>query len=268
MKLKISLAVILIVLITFFIFKYGFVNNTNAFAKPASTKIMAKHVSFDDYRQLDEYFKKIGYTNFKKVPLVYVDHLPKNLNSAPTTKRKELFIKIMLPLIKKANNDLLTQRKIIETAIKQNNVETINKYLRLYKAKDKNDLLLRVDAIPIDLTIAQAAIESGWGTSRFAIDGNNIFGEWTFEQGKGIIPKQRPDGAKYSVKRFKTLLDSLNSYVYNLNTSPFYDDFRKARAGEIDKDPKLTLTAYSTKKEEYIKIIKRVIDVNNLSDLN
>ena len=228
----------------------------------------AKYIYFKDYKALDTYFKKIGYNNLNNPPKLYVKHLPVNLKDAPPSKRKELFVKILLPMIKSLNKDLENQRKEILKAVNKNDSKTISKYLKLYKAKNINDLLLRVNKIPVDIVLAQAAIESGWGTSRFAIEGNNIFGEWTFEKGTGMIPKNRPEGKTYEVKKFPDLMSSLKSYAMNLNTSPFYEDFRKARSGEKAEALEETLTAYSTKREEYVNMIKRVIKSNDFSSLN
>ncbi len=250
-------AIILIILFLVYFFNSITIKNRN----------YTKHVAFNSYKQLNSYFNKIGYENFNNIPNVYVDHLPKDLKEAPLNLRKELFIKIMLPLIKIVNSEIENQRNDIKKALKDKNTKLINNYMKKYKAKNFKDLLLKVDKVPTDIILAQAIIESGWGTSRFSIEGNNLFGEWTFKQGAGLVPQKRPKGAKYEVKYFPTLLDSLKSYVMNLNSSQFYENFRIARANK-KVDIESTLESYSTRKEKYIESLKRVIKANNLSRFN
>ncbi len=119
----------------------------------------------------------------------------------------------------------------------------------------------------MDIAPAQAAIESAWGTSRFAIEANNIFGEWTFSPGNGVVPRERPEGEIYELTRFKDLISSVRSYAYNLNVSPFYKEFRAIRAGRIKKPIEEGLLYYSQRREKYIQQIKIIIANNQLSKL-
>ncbi len=130
-------------------------------------------------------------------------------------------------------------------------------------------LLQRVDVVPPPLALSQAAIESGWGRSRFARQGNNIFGEWCFEPGCGIVPKGRSKGTRHEVARFKSPAGSIRSYVHNLNTHPAYVDFRVARRRQRSSRDTLDahalagkLTAYSTLREEYVRRIRSMMRQN------
>ena len=134
-----------------------------------------------------------------------------------------------------------------------------------------NELLIRVDVIPASLVLAQAANESAWGTSRFAREGNNIFGQWCFEEGCGIIPNRRIEGATHEVKSFDTIEAAIEGYFLNINTHHLYDDFREERARlrrlGRNLDPMLLaqgLDRYSQRGENYIDEVQTLIQQNNL----
>ncbi len=133
-------------------------------------------------------------------------------------------------------------------------------------------MLSRVDTIPEDLALAQAANESAWGTSRFSLVANNLFGQWTFIPGQGIIPKDRPEGETYEVRKFSTVYDSVRSYLLNLNTHQAYKQLRQLRTasrvnGQNPKGLKLAegLLRYSTRGEDYVKELQAMIRFNQLS---
>lgn len=134
-------------------------------------------------------------------------------------------------------------------------------------------LLRRVDVVPTSLALAQAAKESGWGTSRFARDGNNLFGEWCFEAGCGIVPKSRADGRRHEVEVFDSPRASVASYLRNLNTHERYRSFRVARerlratgAGLSGVMLANELAHYSERRDDYIEDIKSLIRTNKLAD--
>jgi Bax protein len=136
-------------------------------------------------------------------------------------------------------------------------------------------LLHRVDVLPPSLVLAQAATESGWGTSRFAREGNNLFGQRTYRTGNGIVPAQRAEGETHEVKRFGTLFESVRSYMRNLNTHDAYRDLRELRAKLRRNDRPLNgailasgLDAYSTRNSEYISDVRAIIRANDLSRTN
>lgn len=132
-------------------------------------------------------------------------------------------------------------------------------------------LLRRVDVVPESLALAQAAKESGWGTSRFARDGNNLFGEWCFEPGCGIVPKSRAEGRSHEVQAFDSPEKSVASYLKNINTHPGYREFRQERARLRDAGRPLSgveladqLTRYSERREDYVNELVRLIRYNGL----
>jgi Bax protein len=134
-------------------------------------------------------------------------------------------------------------------------------------------LLRRVDVVPMSLALAQAAKESGWGTSRFARDGNNLFGEWCFKPGCGIVPQNRTEGRRHEVEAFDSPRESVVSYLRNLNTHDRYRSFRveRARLREAGAEPSGMLLAeelayYSERRDDYISDIKGMIRVNKLAD--
>ncbi len=146
------------------------------------------------------------------------------------------------------------------------------KYDSVQLAETINKLINKVDIIPADLALAQAANESAWGTSRFTQVANNIFGEWTFIKGQGIVPLDRPAGATYEVQKFTTIYDSVRSYLHNLNTHSAYRQLRQLRAQYRDTDShpegmKLAegLMRYSTRGEDYIKELQAMMRTNKLN---
>ena len=132
-------------------------------------------------------------------------------------------------------------------------------------------LLLRVDTVPISLALAQAAKESGWGTSRFAREGYNLFGEWCFEEGCGIVPRSRAPGRTHEVEAFDSPQASVESYLRNINTHPGYRSFRRARKAQRETQDSLSgialaneLTKYSERREAYVKELRSLIVGNDL----
>ncbi len=204
----------------------------------------------------------------------------KNIES--TKKKKNLFIKIILPLILEENNRIKVDRKKLFKILNKNmNSETEKKWLnskfKQYGVlnKDLSTLKVRMDIVPASLAIAQAAKETGWGTSRFAIEGNALFGQWTWS-GEGIKPAGvNSEDAKHKVMKFKVLKASVRAYQRNLNTHGSYKNFRSERAKMRDNDEKLDsliladyLDKYAATGKEYTKIIKQIIKQNSLQDFD
>lgn len=136
-------------------------------------------------------------------------------------------------------------------------------------------LLQRVDVVPVSLVVAQAANESAWGKSRFAREGNNLFGIWCYTEGCGIVPKQRKDEAKHEVKRYDNFKDSVVDYIRNINRHRAYQKLREIRAAERAAGRELSgyrlsagLAKYSEIGEEYIKRIRAIIDGRKLALLD
>ena len=204
----------------------------------------------------------------------------KNIES--TKKKKNLFIKIVLPLILEENNRIKIDRKKLFKILNKNmNSDSEKKWLnskfKQYGVlnKDLSTLKVRMDIVPVSLAIAQAAKETGWGTSRFAIEGNALFGQWTWS-GEGIKPAGvDSEDSKHKVMKFKVLKASVRAYQRNLNTHGSYKTFRSERANMRDKDEELDsllladyLDKYAATGKEYTKILKQIIKQNNLKDFD
>lgn len=131
-------------------------------------------------------------------------------------------------------------------------------------------LIRRVDIVPTPLALVQAANESGWGTSRFARQGNSLFGQWSFRPGTGMVPRNRPPGASYEVARFETVNEAVRSYLHNLNTHRAYGDFRRMRlqmrreGGGLDAYALAAgLLEYSQRREAYVEDLRLMMRVNH-----
>lgn len=220
------------------------------------------------------------------VPRFYVEQMPVDILDIPDVEeRKRTFIKLVLPLILNVNEKIAAQRSRLATLVEAKSDgkslrETDRKWLDeiaiRYRAEesDPESLLLRVDEVPVSLAIAQAVEESGWGTSRFAREGNALFGQRVWATGKGLVPEDRDHDESHEVKSFKSIAESIRAYIHNLNSHPAYEDFRQVRArqhlepgftadamGLID-----TLHVYSEKGVEYVNNLRSLIEMNRLDD--
>ena len=237
---------------------------------------------------IEELFKDNGYDldTVKKTKLVNVGNqltkLPKELkNIESPKKRKKLFIKIVLPLIIEENLKIRFDRKKLFGILNKNNTSSRDKAWVELKFKQygikNNDLAklkIRMDEIPVSLAIAQAAKETGWGSSRFAQEGNALFGQWTWS-GEGIKPLELEKDKKHKVAKFKILKASVRAYQRNLNTHPSYKEFRIERAIQRDNNKKLDslklvnfLEKYAETGKEYTEVLKKIITQNNLTDFD
>ena len=219
----------------------------------------------------------------KLVKPIKLSLLPEEIRKIESTKeKKKLFLEIILPLVLEENNRIKLDRiKLFRVLNKKNNSNSetrwLNSKFKQYGVvnKDLSTLKIRMDEIPVSLALAQAAKETGWGTSRFAIEGNALFGQWTFS-GEGIKPAgaDSSDGS-HKVMKFKVLKASVRAYQRNLNTHNSYREFRKARALMRERDQKLDslelavyLDKYAATGVEYTKIIKKIIEQNSLQDFD
>ena len=218
----------------------------------------------------------------KLVKPIALSLLPEEMKMIESsTKKKNLFIKIILPLILEENNRIkLDRKKLFNVLNKNKNTNLEKKWLNLkFKQygvlnKDLSTLKIRMDEIPVSLAIAQAAKETGWGTSRFALEGNALFGQWTWS-GEGIKPAGADNDTSHKVMKFKILKSSVRAYQRNLNTHSSYKDFRLARAELRDNKMKVDglilanyLDKYAETGKEYVKILKKIIKQNNLTEFD
>ena len=215
----------------------------------------------------------------RKVKPFYISLLPKDISLIEDTKeKKELFIKIVLPLVLSENDKIKKDRKkLFMVLAKKSNTKEEKNWLKWkfkeYKIKnsDISELKIRMDIIPVSIAIAQAAIESGWGTSRFALEGNALFGQWTWSE-NGLTPLKNI-GGDHKVMRFKILMASIKAYKKNLNTHSGYIEFREARANLRNQNEKVTglkltqyLDKYSAQGKKYTEKLELTIKKNLLSD--
>ncbi len=236
---------------------------------------------------IEELFKETDYNledvrETKLVKPIRLSLLPEEMRKIENTKkRKTLFIQIVLPLIIEENTKVKLDRiRLFNILNKSNNTQSeknwINAKFKQYGVvnKDLSTLKIRMDIVPTSIAIAQAAKETGWGTSRFALEGNALFGQWTWS-GEGIKPSGAKSDTTHKVMRFKILKSSVKAYIRNLNTHSSYRSFRMARAELRDKKKGLDslilanyLDKYAETGIEYVKILKQIIKQNRLTDFD
>ena len=218
----------------------------------------------------------------KLVKPVALTLLPAEIKMIESTKkRKDFFIQIVLPLILQENNNIKLDRKRLFSIInKSNNTDLEKKWLnKKYKqygvsSRDLSTLKIRMDEIPVSLAIAQAAKETGWGTSRFAQEGNALFGQWTWA-GEGLKPKDADKSQGHKVMKFNVLQASVRAYQRNLNTHSSYKNLRKVRAQLRDAGKPIDslilvkyLNEYAETGEKYVEVLTKIIKQNNLKDFD
>ena len=222
------------------------------------------------------------------MPRLFITQLPGDLPQVKsTTERKNLFLRGVLPLTLRVNERLSRDRSRllqIEQQLKtrrqlsEDDAAWLANLEELYSVKlgDMRSLIVRVDQVPVSLALAQAAIESGWGTSRFATLGNALFGQWTENPNvRGLLPADRGENQFHRVRAFSKLIRSVWKYAQNLNTHPAYGEFRQRRSA-IRQAGKplsgnvlaLTLTQYSERGPVYTEELRTIIRVNRLNEFD
>ena len=207
----------------------------------------------------------------------FVKEIPTSHQSLSGSAQKASFFKIALPLILAGNEEIVQRRNSIERANQNGDRTGLEKWAHLYDIKiidqDNNtltsQLLKRADVIPVPIALAQAAFESGWGTSRFAIKGNALFGQWAWRDDAGLRPLT-PTNERAVVRSFTTLFGSVRAYIHNLNTHPYYEGFRNARAAlnnrPLEKKTKVLvkyLDRYAEIGPAYVTKLEELIRTNN-----
>ncbi len=257
-------------------------------------KSMLKYISKEskvdfigEANEMIDIFKKYNFSvesflNDQSSNLIIFSSWPNDfLNIKSVNKRKKLFINTLLPIIFVENRKILEDRKRILDWWNQSGGEVVSREFWpnwLFELSEKYNytessigrLLIRVDIVPLSLALSQAAIESGWGSSRYMNEGNAIFGQYTYDSENGIKPRERANEKKFFVKKFSTLSESVRSYLKNINTHSAYEDFRQERRklrmnGESLSGNILVnyLENYSERNQAYVDDLKLLIETNN-----
>ena len=255
-------------------------NNKKKFEKADDEVSLDTQITLNLFEDLKYDLKTIR--SGSRVKPVYLSKLPKDLKKIKSTqKKKDTFIKIVMPLIIDENSKILDNRKkLFKILGKQNNSRGEKVWLKRrfedyeIKNEDVTELKVRMDIIPVSIAIAQAAKESGWGTSRFALEGNAMFGQWTYGK-DGIAPLEREKNKGHKILKFPMLRSSVQAYKNNLNTHSGYREFRKKRADLRRKNQNISglelvnyLHNYAATGKEYTDILKKIINQNSLTDFD
>lgn len=247
------------------------------------------HVRLDSAEALALYFERMDFdldeirSGGELVPRRYIASLPPDLNELDSPlDRKQLFIKAVLPVVLKVNEEIMADREqllALRRGLKAGGALSfaesvwLNEQFVRYDVGDDDidELVRRMDIIPPSLAIAQAAEESGWGTSRFAREGNALFGQYTSAEGRGIAPLTQISAVRYRIQSYDSLVETVRSYALNLNLHPAYKEFRSLRADQRRKAEPLDgyalageLKRYSERGKAYIKTIRIIIRENAL----
>lgn len=246
-------------------------------------------ISITSLQELDSLFEKYQYSSEswekgqRELPRItfekIADNWPTDSKNIPVETKKSLFFRLMAPMILMANENILRERKIVKyDRLNSPELKKVALKYRLIKNRKnrittamRDRLLKNVDILPPSLALAQAAEESGWGTSRFAQEGNAFFGQWDFS-GNGMKPKQQRKAlGNYGVARFASPLASVEGYMLNINTNNAYKELRAVRAQLRAKNKKITglelagtLNKYSERGQDYTDGLREMIRYNNL----
>jgi len=261
-----------------------------------SDTAIIRTVETTNYHDVLNLFDEIGYTaekwqaGIREVPRIEITDIPQRWQEAaqtiPVSDKKNIFFRLAGSGILQSNERIMNERKRLMDSIKNKDIDNNEwiaalavKYKVIKQESDKLDnqalieLKKRVDIVPPSLALAQAAEESGWGTSRFAIKGNSLFGQWDFS-GKGIKPKeQRAHLGNYGIAAFESPEASIEAYMLNLNTHRAYQRMRQKRAvfRQQNKAPNgwdlaKTLDKYSERGNDYVKSLHAIMSYNKLND--
>jgi Bax protein len=267
----------------------------SAFSWPAPETATIATITPTNHRELSNYLTVNDYrweTLDQGVPPFLLTALPKDIQRIKDiTERKRLFFLSLLPSVLLANREITLQRQQLLIALRHHQAglplsipqqQLLSRLIKDYRLRNnpltdlnaRKALLQRLDTLPPDLVLAQAANESGYGTSRFCRLGNNLFGQWTYATGTGLVPKERSAKQRHEVQRFATLYDSVRSYMNNLNAHRAYRSLRTIRAQKRTRGQALRgidlaagLRLYSSRRDAYVAEIRAIIRSNRLSRL-
>lgn len=262
---------------------------------PVPARLELRKVSVANVAEMEQLFTSLDYAwppaSGKTVPRIAIEALPADLDSvASTSHKKSLFFRALLPIVLAENDYVRRERAYALHLLKEGVPATgsaerawLDERVKRYRIRGsldyvavRNQLMQRLDVVPTSLALAQAASESGWGVSRFAQEGNNLFGHVTASTDKkGMLPAARPAGIGLAMRTFPSVSDSVRAYVNNLNTSRVYSDLWRLRermrnTAEILDPAALAggLMAYSERGQDYIEDIRTIMSNNRLASLH
>ena len=259
-------------------------------AEPSATvKPVFRNVTIESAQQLEMLFDSAGFSwpPRQQIPSIGITALPADMTQLDVDRKKALFLCTLLPLVVSENTRLMDERRWLEDVMAKGGPHPRGTRLRLQRLAreygldeaDEPELLVarlreRIDIVPVGLVLAQAANESGWGTSRFSREVNNLFGEWTYKADEGILPRRRPEGARHYIRKFGDLRSSVRSYLNNINSGRAYGALRRLRAKMRTKGQKPDalllagqLVHYSERGKAYVSAIQSLIRGNRLDAL-
>jgi Bax protein len=217
----------------------------------------------------------------------YTSTLPDFSAIEDVRTKKQTFFNYMLPKVRKANDKIRANRRLLLMihgdlttggTLNEDDIQFVSALKTRYRINHQttlgstiDDLLIRMDVVPESLVLAQAANESGWGTSRFARHANNLFGVWCFREGCGLTPKNRDEGLNHEVAKYETVQEGIVAYIHTINTNPAYIHLRNIRATTRSQELHLSgldlaegLLKYSSRGIDYVRDIQQLIRVNEL----
>jgi len=270
------------------------------YSKTLESYDAANNFGVSNYKDILALYEKLNYTpeawqsGIREVPRVYLPLIGEKWgagrsNELTVDNKKRLFFRTLAPLILRGNELIMIDRQRLSeirssqmknAAISEKDQSWILKLAKVYKVGPEDgqvsaDLIdalwKKVDIVPVSLALAQAAEESGWGTSRFAAKGNAVYGQWTWGSNAIKPEKQRKELGNYGIASFETLQQSISAYMLNLNTHNAYASLREKRAELREKNQKITghilagqLTKYSERGDEYVKSLRSLMEYNLL----
>ncbi len=256
---------------------------TNSLIKTLTKNERAQSYGLASTRALLPFPDALNYDAFslsEPIPRLFVSRMPA-VDALDIQKRKRQFVQVLLPLILQSNEEIISHRTAIKTAIAADDGDILKAFAKKYRV-DENlpfglivaELEKKVQLIPVEIALAQAAIESGWGQSRFTHQGNALFGQWVWNLEKGIKPINASN-KRAAVRAFPDLLSSVRAYMLNLNTHFAYEAFREHRhellsMGEVPiSGLKLVpfLSQYAETGHEYVETLTRMISQNRFDRL-
>lgn len=260
---------------------------------PAPERVALQKVKVKSVAEMERLFHSLDYAwppaAGKTVPRIAIEAFPADMGRISDARhRKSLFLRSLLPIVL-AENEHIRQERAYAIRLLADGVPAadmaerhwLDDRMKRYRIRGslehkavRDQLLQRLDVVPVSLALAQAASESGWGMSRFALEGNNLFGHITANESKGMIPQGRPEGLRLAMRSFPSVRDSVRAYVDNLNSSRVYSELWQIRdrlrhtAESLDPISLAAgLLGYSERGQDYVEDIRTIIHNNRLTTL-